>query len=347
MKTRPLARIAPVQRIAAPFRAVVFAKFAAVAALGIFLTPAKISAADAAKTDAAITHGLAFLVSHQRDDGSVGVADSQNSVGVTSLAGLAWIRSGAHAENVGRVAKFIIACQREDGFIAAAAPRGGSMYDHAFATLFLATHAKAAAQPALNEPLAKAVALIVKSQNPEGAWRYQPAPKDGDASVTACQLMALVAAKGAGVEVPGAVIETAVGYLKRCQNPDGGFRYLAADGTSGFPRSAAALAASLAARELVPPAIQPNTANGAAYLLGFLPDGTKQQASGGFFMHGHYYAGQVLRSRGGEGFARWREAVATALLNTQKEDGAWANQVSTEFGTSEACLILQTVKAGR
>ena len=332
MKTRPLA---PLQPIAA-----------ALAALGILLAVPHIRGADADKTAAAITRGLAFLAGHQREDGSVGVADSQNSVGVTSLAGLAWIGSGANAENVARAAKFIVACQREDGFIVAAAPRGGSMYDHGFATLFLATHAKAAAQPALKKPLERAVALIVKSQGPAGAWRYLPAPNDGDVSVTSCQLMALVAAKGAGAEVPDATIENAVGYLKRCQNPDGGFRYLANEGASGFPRSAAALAASLAARGLVAPAIQPDAANGTAYVLGFLPDGT-QQVGGGFFMHGHYYAGQVLRARGGEAFARWREAVATALLAAQKEDGAWANQVSPEFGTSEACLILQTVKAGR
>ena len=336
MKTRPLARIAALQPIAA-----------ALAALGIFFTVPHVRGADAEKADAAITRGLAFLASHQREDGSVGVADSNNSVGVSSLAGLAWIGSGTHVENVERVAKFIVARQREDGFTIAAAPRGGSMYDHGFATLFLATHAKAAAQPALKKPLETAVALIVKSQGPAGAWRYLPAPNDGDVSVTSCQLMALVAAKGAGAEVPDATIEKAVGYLKRCQNPDGGFRYLANEGTSGFPRSAAALAASLAARGLVPPAIQPDAANGSAYVLGFLPDGTKQQAGGGFFMHGHYYAGQVLRARGGEAFARWREAVATALLAAQKEDGAWANQVSPEFGTSEACLILQTVKAGR
>ena len=336
MKTRPLARIAPMQPIAA-----------ALAALGIFLAAPHVRGADAEKTDAAITRGLAFLAGHQRDDGSVGVADARNSVGVSSLAGLAWIGSGAHAENVARVAKFIIGCQREDGFIVAPAPRGGSMYDHGFATLFLATHAKTAAQPALKKPLENAVALIVKSQNPDGAWRYQPAPNDGDVSVTSCEIMALVAAKNAGAEVPAAAIENAVGYLKRSQNPDGGFRYLATEGSSGFPRSAAALAASLAARDLVPQAIQPDTANATAYVLGFLPDGTKQQASGGFFMHGHYYAGQALQRRGGEAFARWRESVATALLAAQKEDGAWANQVSPEFGTSEACLILQTVKAGR
>jgi prenyltransferase beta subunit len=335
MKTRPFARI-----VSQPITA-------AVAALGIFLSVPHVRGADAEKAAAAIERGLTFLAGHQREDGSVGVADAQNSVGVTSLAGLAWIGSGAHAENVAGVAKFIVSRQREDGFIIAAAPRGGSMYDHGFATLFLATHSKAGTQPALKKPLENAVALIAKCQNADGAWRYQPVPSDGDVSVTSCQLMALVAAKNAGAEVPGAAIEKAVGYLKRCQNADGGFRYLAAEGASGFPRSAAALAASLAARELVPPAIQPDATTATAYVLGFLPDGTKQQAGGGFFMHGHYYAGQALRHRGGEAFARWREAASDALLATQKEDGAWANQVSPEFGTSEACLILQTAKAGR
>ena len=330
-----------------------FARSAAVASFAIFLAAAQAGGADADKAAAATERGLAFLASKQNDDGSLGAADSHSAVGVSSLAGLAWIGSAAHAGNVERVAKFIVSCQREDGFIVAAAPRGGSMYDHGFATLFLATYAKSAPRPALTEPLAKAVALIVKSQGDEGAWRYQPMPSGGDVSVTACQIMALATAKNAGVGVPGAVIEKALGFLKRCQNPDGGFRYLAADGGSAFPRSAAALAASLAARELVLSAAQPDTAKGAGYILGFLPDGAKPkagakpQADGGFFMHGQYYAGQALRPGGGDAFARWRDAIVPVLLAAQKDDGSWPGQVSAEFGTSEACLILHTANAGR
>ena len=44
--------------------------------------------------------------------------------------------------------------------------------------------------------------------------------------------------------MPTDTIERAVAYVKRCQNADGGFRYVAATvGESAFPRSAAAIVA--------------------------------------------------------------------------------------------------------
>ena len=85
--------------------------------------------------------------------------------------------------------------------------------------------------------------LIVKSQNKEGGWRYLPKPGDADLSVTVTQLMALAAARDAGVDVPKEAIDRAIDYVKKSQNSDGGFRYLLQGGTSGFARSAAAVTA--------------------------------------------------------------------------------------------------------
>ena len=320
--------------------------FMAAFALAIF-SAAQVCGADADKANAAIERGLAFLASRQQEDGSVGAADFRGGVGAGSIAGLAWIGSPAHAGNLEKLAKYVLSCQREDGFIVGAAPRGGSMYDHGFATLLLAEYSKVAPRPEVKEKLAKAVDLIVKSQSEEGSWRYTPTPNPGDVSVTSCELMALVAARNAGVEVPIATIEKTVSYLKRCQNPDGGFRYLAAQAGSGFPRSAAALAASMAASKLVKAGILPDVAKGTEYVMGFLPDAGAPGKSGGFFLHGHYYAGQALGIGGGDKFERWRKACEADLLGSQKEDGSWADQMAPELATSEACLILKTLKAGR
>ena len=44
--------------------------------------------------------------------------------------------------------------------------------------------------------------------------------------------------------VPNATVDKAVDYIKRCQNPDGGFSYRLVDADeSAFPRSAAAIVA--------------------------------------------------------------------------------------------------------
>ena len=43
---------------------------------------------------------------------------------------------------------------------------------------------------------------------------------------------------GPGVEVAKATIDRAVEYVRKCQNPDGGFRYQLDNGGSAWPRSA-------------------------------------------------------------------------------------------------------------
>src|SRR6185437_16324449 len=98
----------------------------------------------------------------------------------------------------------------------------------------------------IKEKLQKAVKLIQKTQNPEGGWRYQPVPYDADISVTICQVMALRAAREAGIKVEKEVVDNSIKYVRRCQNPDGGFSYMASQGGgggSGFPRSAAGVCA--------------------------------------------------------------------------------------------------------
>ena len=111
-------------------------------------------------------------------------------------------------------------------------------------TLFLGEVYGMTGDEEVKEKLQRAVVLIEKSQNNEGGWRYQPAPYDADISVTICQVMALCAARDAGIKVEKDVIDKSIQYVKCCQNPDGGFSYMADQGNgSGFPRSAAGVAA--------------------------------------------------------------------------------------------------------
>src|SRR5438874_8417867 len=93
------------------------------------------------------------------------------------------------------------------------------------------------------EKLHNAIRLIVNCQQPTvGGWRYEPRPDDSDISVTICQIMALRAARNAGVYVPPSTINNAIKYVKNSQEPDGGFRYIISSGGSAYPRSAAGVA---------------------------------------------------------------------------------------------------------
>ena len=68
--------------------------------------------------------------------------------------------------------------------------------------------------------------------------------------MTICQINALRAARNAGLYVPKETVDACIRYVKRSQNPDGGFRYmLQGIATSEFPRSAAGVVALQSAGE--------------------------------------------------------------------------------------------------
>ena len=81
----------------------------------------------------------------------------------------------------------------------------------------------------------KTVNLIVGCQNYDGGWRYEPRPTGADISVTIMQVMALRAAKNAGLHVKDEVLNKAIGYIKSCYNEyTGGFTYMPGSGSPGL-----------------------------------------------------------------------------------------------------------------
>src|SRR5690606_6423200 len=138
-----------------------------------------------------------------------------------------------------------------------------------FATMFLAEVYGVTLETELREKLGKAVALIIRTQNPDGGWRYLPQPSEADISVTVCQMMALRAARNAGFHVPTETVDACIEYVKRSQSADGGFMYLIQGGPSAFPRSAAGIVALYSAGVYEGPEIE----QGLHYVMDFLPRG--------------------------------------------------------------------------
>ena len=116
------------------------------------------------------------------------------------------------------------------------------MYSHGFGTLFLAEAYGMTHRPEIREKLHKAVQLIIDTQNNEGGWRYQPVKHDADLSVTICQINALRAARNAGLFVPKETVAACIQYVKRSQNPDGGFRYMLRAAPARSPSAAGVVA---------------------------------------------------------------------------------------------------------
>lgn len=293
--------------------------------------------------DAAIGRGLRWLVDHQQDDGSFGSGAYRGNVAVTGLAGMALLASGStpgrgpHGAAIDRAVDYLLARADTGGYLIDRPSAGhGPMYGHGFATLFLAECHGMSRRADLREKLALATQLIVNSQNADGGWRYYPQRADADISVTVCQVMALRAARNAGIDVPKETIDRSIEYVKRSQNADGGFMYMLQGGESAFPRSAAGVVGLFCAGVYEGPEV----VKGLDYLMNFLP--TEQSfRRETYWLYGHYYAVQAMWQAGGERWNRWYPAIRDELVRRQMNDGSWTSAISIECDTAFACIILQ------
>jgi hypothetical protein len=292
-------------------------------AAATLITPATMQAVD---------DGLNFLTEHQLDDGSFGTSGYARNVAVCGLGGMAFLASGStptrgrYAEPINRCIEYLLSQTTDAGFIAAPdATSRGPMYGMS-------------PQPELRDALGLAVELIIGAQNTEGGWRYQPQPRDADVSVTVCQVMALRAARNAGITVPRETIDQAIAYIQGCQNEDGGFRYTLTEAyqPSRFARSAAGVVAFYNAGIYDSPELQ----RGLDYLEQFRP-GAETAEQGGFYFYAQYYSAQAMWHAGGERWQQWYPAVRDELLSRQRADGSWTDAICAEYGTAMACIVLQ------
>lgn len=295
------------------------------------------------ETQTAIGRGLQYLVRRQNEDGSFVSSQYGRNVALCSLSGLAFMASGSvpgrgkYGQHIIRCTKYILANCKENGFITnTSSASHGPMYGHGFATLYLAEVYGMSPDSIVRDSLSRAVRLIVDTQSEDGGWRYDPEPRESDISVTICQVMALRAARNAGIFVPDETIERCIEYVKRSQNPDGGFMYMIHGGESAFPRSAAGVVALFSAGVYEGDEIR----KGLDYLMRFVPTKTRKSRESHFF-YGHYYAVQAMWHAGGEKWQKWYPAIRDVLIERQRSDGSWADPISPEYGTAMACLTLQ------
>ncbi len=320
---------------------------AALLGTGVSATAEKDAERSAAKlitpaAERAIELGLKWLSSQQHDDGGFGSGPFRGNVAVSALSGMAMMSGGStpgrgpYGGPLNRCVDYLLASTQPSGFIAGPDASRGPMYGHGFATMFLAECYGMSPRPELRDKLTRAVKIIVNCQNKDGGWRYQPVRADADISVTVCEIMALRAARNAGLFVPNETIDRATDYVKRSQNADGGFMYMIQGGESAFPRSAAAVAALYSAGLYKGPEIS----KGLDYLMQFLPsEGATRHES--YYFYGQYYAAQAMWQAGAERWGRWYPAVRDELIGRQHTDGAWMTSEGNECATAMACIVLE------
>lgn len=288
----------------------------------------------------AIKRGLEWLAKVQKADGSfgsdVGSYAGGDVPGIVGIAGLAFMADGnmpdegPYGRQVAKALEYVLKRTEPSGLIG-----GGQMYGHGFGTLFLAEAYGTTQRQDVKEKLQLAVRLIVQCQNKEGGWRYNPTPQDADISVTICQLMALRAARNAGIKVPKATIDKAMDYVKRSQEPDGGFSYMLNSRGSAFPRSAAGVACLYYAGIYEGKEIE----SGTKYLMAHPPGGGGSNDY--HYFYGQYYATQAMFMAGGEAWKKFWPALRQDMIKRQGKDGGWSAQMGGVLSTSMALICLE------
>ncbi|QQL44033.1 prenyltransferase/squalene oxidase repeat-containing protein [Sulfuriroseicoccus oceanibius] len=279
--------------------------------------------------------GLQWLATNQGADGSWGHIDSNfgSNPGVVGLAVMALVsrgddpNTGLYAENVRKAVDFIIAEQNtSSGLI------GSRMYDHGFATTALAEVYGELDHPGVGQTLQKAVDLILKSQseNPTGGWRYDPGSTDADTSVVGCQMVALFAARNAGLMIPDVAFERGLAYLASVRTSEGGYGYSNASNPNPTRGAIGHLMYSLAKQR-----DDSSYKSGLAYLKKNL-----KYRDQSYPFYYEYYMAQALFHADSEVWSEWNNANIGYMSTIQLPDGSWTSGKGSTFSTSAALLSL-------
>jgi len=321
---------------------------------------------DQAAVDKAVAKGVAYLISKQQSNGAIVMTPPPNQThanAMTGLASMALLAVGHRptddtpAGNVLRKALEFILDDRQTG--ATNGYFGGvdasNMYGHGIVTLMLAEIVGMGVderQDALiRTRCQRGIDLIVRSQKVnkaekfKGGWRYAPTSTDSDLSVTVWQVMALRAAKNAGLTVPKETIDAAMAYIIRSYNSqrdkDGkllnlksGFAYMPGGGPSYASASAGLLALQVCG-DYDAPELKGT--------VEWLRDLKQKTPALGHFYYGTYYYSQGMYQRGGTTADESKQFIESLLLAVQKPDGTWqggGTEASPVYSTALAILSL-------
>ncbi len=282
-----------------------------------------------AELDKIYVRGLQFLARGQSTEGAWPDAPYGAEPAVVGLAVVSMLAHGDDA-NLGPYGDTIrhgldyILKQMDEktGYI------GRSMYNHGFATLALAESYGMVDDARIGPALQKAVKLIlsVQAKNPLGGWRYTPESTDADTTVSGAQMVALFAARNAGMAVPDSAIEKGLKFFLNCQTTEGGFGYTSAVGPNAARTAIGCLMLELAK--------QKESKNFKA-AFAFLQKAPDEPAFQQYFL---YYASQAYFHGSPDLWRQWNAKNIKMLQATQNPDGSWSGQFGTTFGTAASLL---------
>jgi prenyltransferase beta subunit len=274
----------------------------------------------------ATAKALEWLAAKQNEDGSWGDQRYPKNTAITGFSLMAFMSQG-HVPNQGKYGKevakgtrYLLASAQENGYLVSGTV--GNMYCHGMATLCLTQLFGMTGDEEVKKTLKKAVDLIVKSQNYEGGWRYEPQPTGADISVTIMQVMALRGAKDSGLHVPDKTMKEALKYINHCYDEySGGYTYQPGNRSPGFARTAAGICVLKLAGEY-----DKNIDKSIDYLKRSMEHPREH------FWYGHYYACHAFYQIGGKDWDDYYSTIKKQFLQMQQSDGSWSRTEAQSAG---------------
>lgn len=338
--------------------------------------------------DKAVERGMAWLSKQQQRDGSFPTLPLGQPA-VSGLCELAFMAhghlpgEGPYGEKLSKTIDYIAACQKPNGLVTLVGPRGevitrqvsheiGSTasYNHAIASLVLSENyamggTKIAAQldPVINRSIRAALLMQRWSKRRDvdiGGWRYvdvfsgEEADFDSDLSATGWYLMFLRSAKNAGFDVPQEPINDAVGYVRRCFNPEyGAFQLMStrSDRRSRGMAGAGILALAHAGHHNAPEA---KAAGDWILRHNFSQYNVQEPFDQVGWLNDRYHYGafnccQAMYQLGGDYWQEFFPPLVKALLANQQPDGSWpieSHQEDWKYGNAySTALVLLSLGA--
>jgi hypothetical protein len=288
------------------------------------------------RTEGAVALGLRWLAAQQNRNGLWSLsgpysdgAGAENVEAATAMALLAFQGAGYTPASdsshpftpvVRRGWNALLKRMKDDGSFINDVPHSHQIYTQAQCTIALCELYAMTGDNQYYDAAQKAVDFCVRIQSPEGGWRYQPDPVNGesDMSVTGWVVMALQSARMAGIEVPSPVFDRVAKFLDSVARDDGSrYAYRVTDGAT-----LTLTAEGLLCRQYLGWAYEdPRLKQGVEYLVTYLPSWDRRN------VYYWYYATQVLHHMEGDAWREWNLAMRKMLPANQvtrgRERGSW------------------------
>jgi hypothetical protein len=321
--------------------------------------------------DKAVERGLQWLAAQQQRDGSFPTMPLGQPA-VSGLCELAFLShghlpgEGIYGEKLSKTVNYVAACQKPNGLIALIAPRGPTVtrqvaheigstasYNHAIASLMLSENYSVGGEEVakqLEPVIQKAVetSLIMQKWAKRrdvdlGGWRYvnvfngEEYEFDSDLSVTGWFLMSLRSAKNAGFDVPQQPIDAAVGYVRRCYQPNYGAFLLMSTDSDRRSRGMAGAGILALAHAGFHNAAETKSAGDWILRYQFNNYNVQEPFDQVGWLNDRYHYGafnccQAMYQLGGNYWREFFPPLVRTLLANQEADGSWSAESHQEDG---------------